>query len=90
MANAANTVLFYSKFSENNFRDFEFDQLLTNSFPLDYLLIHLQRFVLSGKIAVKMHFPFIIKHLRKQSDESGDFGPICFAVILVHTYTFSV
>ncbi len=57
-----NTVLFYSVFAEINFRDFEFDQLLTNSFPLGYFRIYLRIFVLSGKIVVEIQF-FLQNHL---------------------------
>ena len=32
------------------------DQLLTNSFPLRFFYIYLQRFILSGKIVVEIQF----------------------------------
>ena len=46
--------VFSSQFAQFKICYFEFDQLLTNSFPLDYFHIYLQRFILSGKIVVEM------------------------------------
>ena len=46
--------VFCSCFKQFKNYHFEFDQLSTNSFPLDYFYIYLQRFILSGKIVVEM------------------------------------
>ena len=56
MVNATKYGVFYSSFTQFKIYSFEFDQLLTNSFPLDYFHIYLQRFILSGKIVVEMQF----------------------------------
>ena len=48
--------VFYSSFTQFKIYRFEFDQLLTNSFPLRFFYIYLQRFILSGNIVVKIHF----------------------------------
>ena len=56
MANAAKYGVFCSYFAETNFQHFEFDQLLTNSFPLVYLHIYLRIFVLIGNLVVEVHF----------------------------------
>jgi len=48
--------VFYSYFTQFKNCHFEFDQLLTNSFPLRFFYIYLQRFILSGNIVVKIHF----------------------------------
>ena len=56
MANVAKYGVFYSSFAQFKICLFEFDQLLTNSFPLIYFRIYLQRLILSGKIVAEIHF----------------------------------
>ena len=56
MSKTAKYGVFCSCFAQFKNCHFEFDQLLTNSFPLRFFYIYLQRFILSGKIVVEIQF----------------------------------